>query len=166
MCSLAHYQHVLKNSLKSVHNFPSYFANRRTDKHWLSHYLLGRGNAKQWRAYLLEFPKVFFFFILSTLLLLKFPLSGSLYQTEGTSCFGEVIAGQQWARGCKLKPTQHMRKDKLLVGVAAVPSIIPCKNFGWNTEKSLSDCDTDVLKNYHCSQTRRLESSQTDNFMD
>lgn len=71
-----------------------------------------------------------YFFILSTLLSLKFPLSGSLYQTEGTSRFGEVMAGQQWARGCKLKPTQRMRKDELLVGVAAVPSIIPCKNFG------------------------------------
>lgn len=163
MCSLAHYQRVLRISLKSVHNFPRYFANRRTDKHWLSHYLLGRGNAKHWRAYLLEFPKVFFsFFQLS----LKFPLSGSPHQTEGRSRFGDVMAGQQWARGCNLKPTQHMRKDELLVGVAAVPSIIPCKNFGWNTEKSLSDSDTDVLKNYHCSQTRRLESGQTDNFMD
>lgn len=70
------------------------------------------------------------FFILSTLLSLKFPLSGELHQTEGTSRFGDVTAGQQWARGCNIKPTRRMRKDELLVGVAAVPSIIHCKNFG------------------------------------
>lgn len=152
-------------SLKSVHNFQTYFANRRVDKHWLSHYLLGRGNAKQGQAYLLKYQK-FFSPIPSTLFSLTFPCSLTLNQTEGSSCFGDVKARRQCGRGCKLKPTQHMRKDKLLVGVAAVPSIIPCKNFGRNTEKSLSDCDTDVLKNYHCSQTRRLESGQTDNFMD
>lgn len=31
-CSLAHYQHFLKKSFKSVHKFLSFFANRQTNK--------------------------------------------------------------------------------------------------------------------------------------
>lgn len=64
------------------------------------------------------------------------------------------------------KGALNPRKEMLLVGVAVIPSIIPCKNLGRNTEKSLSDCDTDVLKNYKCSQTQRLEPGQTADFMD
>ena len=32
VCSLSHYQHFLKTSSKSVHNFWSYLANKQTDK--------------------------------------------------------------------------------------------------------------------------------------
>ena len=37
ICSSSHYQHFLKISLKSIHNFWSYLANKQTDKRRQKH---------------------------------------------------------------------------------------------------------------------------------
>lgn len=48
ICSLCHYEHFQKISLKSVQNFSSYFANKQIKKRWQKHDLLGGGkNANQ-----------------------------------------------------------------------------------------------------------------------
>lgn len=70
----------------------------------------------------------------------------------------------------QLKPARSIKglypwKDRLLV-LQSFSSLSLCKNLGRNRENSLSGCGTDVLKNYKCSQTQRLEPGQTDNFMD